>query len=106
METGKKKKMETEDKKSKKSLIRAAIDEELQKVIKSTDRNQRIEYLFNILILKICLVIFDEIDGGELEKLVRAFERLKSDISLSRSQEAIDDIVGEYREDFEGSGRC
>lgn len=98
--------METEDKKSKKSLIRAAINEEHQRLLSSTDKDKRIDCLFNILVLKLSLITLDEIDGGELEKLVRAFEKLKGDVSLSRSQEAIDDIVGEYREDFEGSGRC
>ncbi|MGL9688582.1 MAG: hypothetical protein ACR5K6_02300 [Wolbachia sp.] len=46
------------------------------------------------------------VDGGELKHLVCGFEKLRGDVSLSRSQEAIDDIVGEYREDFAGSGRC
>lgn len=106
METGEKKNMETEDKKSTKSLISKAIDKELLNVINSSDKEQKIKHLENALILKLGLGICDVIDGGELKHLVCGFEKLRGDFSLSRSQEAIDDIVGEYREDFEGRGRC
>lgn len=89
--------------KSTKSLMREVIEEEYQKIINFPDKDQRIEHLFNVLMLKTCLITFDEIDGGELEKLVRAFEKLKGDVSLLRSREAIDDIIVECSGDF---GRC
>ncbi|BAO99486.1 hypothetical protein [Wolbachia endosymbiont of Cimex lectularius] len=98
--------METEDKKSTKSLISKAIDEELLNVVNSSDKEQKIKHLEKALILKLCLGLCGLVDGGELKHLVCGFEKLRGDVSLSRSQEAIDDIVGEYREDFEGSGRC
>ncbi|WP_395463556.1 hypothetical protein [Wolbachia endosymbiont of Cantharis cryptica] len=92
--------------KNTKNLIHEAIDKELQNVINSADKEQKMRHLENALILKLGLGVCDKIDGGELKNLVFAHDKLKSDNSFSRSQEVIDDIVGEYRGDFEGSGRC
>ncbi|BFD47320.1 MAG: hypothetical protein DMENIID0003_03940 [Wolbachia endosymbiont of Sergentomyia squamirostris] len=98
--------METENQKSTKGLIREAINKELQNIINSADKEQKMRHLENALILKLGLGVCDEIDGGELKNLVFAHDKLKSDNNLSRSQEMVDGIVDEYRGDFEGSGRC
>lgn len=86
-----------------KSLIREAINKELVNVINSLDKEQKMKHLEHALILKLGLGVCDEIDRGELKNLVFAHDKLKSESGFSRSQEVIDDIVGEYREDFE---RC
>ncbi|WP_265030187.1 hypothetical protein [Wolbachia endosymbiont (group A) of Philonthus cognatus] len=98
--------METENQKSTKGLIREAINKELQNIINSADKEQKMRHLENALILKLGLGLCGEIDGGELKHLVFAQYKLKSDNNLSRSQEMVDGIVDEYRGDFEGSGRC
>ncbi|WP_343288780.1 hypothetical protein [Wolbachia endosymbiont of Encarsia formosa] len=83
-----------------KRLIREAINKELVNVINSLDKEQKMKHLEHALILN-GLGVCDEIDGGELKNLVFAHDKLKSESIFSRSGEVIDDIVGEYRGDFE-----
>lgn len=83
--------------KSTKNLIREKINEELLGLANSSDREQRMRHLDKVLSLKLGLGSCDEIDGGELQKLIFGYYKLKDDISLSRSQEMADGIVDEYR---------